>query len=100
MLTATACGSDSATSTTDSESNAAPATGAPSTDNSESVGEIATVVVTTNILGDVVSELLDGQAEVITIMPVGAGSARFSGFGTRNQPDAQCGCFDCQRGEL
>ena len=72
MLTATACGSDSATSTTDSESNAAPATGAPSTDNSESVGEIATVVVTTNILGDVVSELLDGQAEVITIMPVGA----------------------------
>jgi zinc/manganese transport system substrate-binding protein len=77
MLIATACGSDSAASTTDSESNAAPATGAPSTDNSQSVGEIATVVVTTNILGDVVSELLDGQAEVITIMPVGADPHEF-----------------------
>ncbi|MDG1186829.1 MAG: metal ABC transporter substrate-binding protein [Ilumatobacter sp.] len=77
MLIATACGSDSAASTTDSESNAAPATGAPATDNSQSVGEIATVVVTTNILGDVVSELLDGQAEVITIMPVGADPHEF-----------------------
>ena len=76
-LIATACGSDSAASTTDSESNAAPATGAPATDNSQSVGEIATVVVTTNILGDVVSELLDGQAEVITIMPVGADPHEF-----------------------
>ncbi|WP_394935152.1 metal ABC transporter solute-binding protein, Zn/Mn family [uncultured Ilumatobacter sp.] len=77
MLIAAACGSDSAAPTTDSESNAAPATGAPSTDDSQSVGEIATVVVTTNILGDVVGELLDGQAEVITIMPVGADPHEF-----------------------
>ncbi|MDG1696588.1 MAG: metal ABC transporter substrate-binding protein [Ilumatobacter sp.] len=33
--------------------------------------------MTTNILGDVVSELLDGQAEVITIMPVGADPHEF-----------------------
>ena len=32
----------------------------------------ATVVVTTNILGDVVGQLIGGQAEVVTIMPVGA----------------------------
>ena len=71
-LVATSCGSDDTGSAADAGSTAASATDAPSADDSASAGEIATVVVTTNILGDVVSELLDGQAEVITIMPVGA----------------------------
>ena len=39
-------------------------------DNSE--GNRPTIAVTTNILGDVVGELIDDQADVITIMPVGA----------------------------
>ncbi|MGI9615675.1 MAG: metal ABC transporter solute-binding protein, Zn/Mn family, partial [Acidimicrobiales bacterium] len=34
--------------------------------------ERPTIVVTTNILGDVVGELLGDQADVVTIMPVGA----------------------------
>ena len=72
VLIAAACGSDSDASTTEADSSGAPATGASSADDSQSAGEVVTVVVTTNILGDVVSELLDGQAEVITIMPVGA----------------------------
>ena len=72
VLIAAACGSDSDASTTEADSSGAPATGASSADDSQSAGEVVTVVVTTNILGDVVSELLDDQAEVITIMPVGA----------------------------
>lgn len=44
--------------------------------------ERPTVVVTTNILGDVVGELIGDQAEVITIMPVGADPHDF-------QPSAQ-----------
>ena len=35
-------------------------------------GDLPTVVVTTNILGDVVTELTGGAVEVVTIMPVGA----------------------------
>ena len=72
VLIAAACGSDSDASTTEVDSSVAPATGASSAGDSQSAGEGATVVVTTNILGDVVSELLDDQADVITIMPVGA----------------------------
>jgi len=72
VLIAAACGSDSDASTTEADSSGAPATSASSADDSQSAGEVVTVVVTTNILGDVVSELLDDQAEVITIMPVGA----------------------------
>ncbi len=45
-------------------------------------GDLPTVVVTTNILGDVVDELVGDQAEVITIMPVGADPHDF-------QPSAQ-----------
>lgn len=45
-------------------------------------GDRPTVVVTTNILGDVVGELIGDQAEVITIMPVGADPHDF-------QPSAQ-----------
>lgn len=36
-----------------------------------------TIVVTTNILGDVVGELVGAQAEVVTIMPVGADPHEF-----------------------
>ena len=72
VLIAAACGSDSDASTTEADSSGAPATGASSAGDSPSAGEVVTVVVTTNILGDVVSELLDDQADVITIMPVGA----------------------------
>ena len=71
-LATTACGSDDNAPTADADSTAASATDVASADDSESTGEIATVVVTTNILGDVVSELLDNQADVVTIMPVGA----------------------------
>ena len=71
-LATTACGSDGNAPTADADSTAASATDVASADDSESTGEIATVVVTTNILGDVVSELLDNQADVVTIMPVGA----------------------------
>ena len=35
-------------------------------------GDLPTVVVTTNILGDVVTQLTGGAVEVVTIMPVGA----------------------------
>lgn len=59
-LVATACGSD-----TKSTSDAEPAASAVAEDR-------PTVVVTTNILGDVVGQFAGGQADVITIMPVGA----------------------------
>ncbi len=45
-------------------------------------GDRPTVVVTTNILGDVMDELIGDQADVITIMPVGADPHDF-------QPSAQ-----------
>lgn len=35
-------------------------------------GDLPTVVVTTNILGDVVTQLTGGAVEVVTVMPVGA----------------------------
>lgn len=38
---------------------------------------LPTVVVTTSILGDVVDTLVDGRAEVVTIMPVGANPHTF-----------------------
>ena len=55
-LATTACGSDGNAPTADADSTAASATDVASADDSESTGEIATVVVTTNILGDVVSD--------------------------------------------
>lgn len=54
------CGSDG--SSTDA--------GAPSAD-------VPTIVVTTNILGDVVAEVVGDAAEVVTIMPVGADPHNF-----------------------
>lgn len=41
-------------------------------------GDKPTIVVTTNILGDVVGELVGDEAEVVTIMPVGADPHSFS----------------------
>ena len=41
-------------------------------DGTAASGGIPTVVVTTNILGDVVTQLAGGTVEVVTIMPVGA----------------------------
>ncbi|MEM9133450.1 MAG: zinc ABC transporter substrate-binding protein, partial [Actinomycetota bacterium] len=57
VLVAAACGSDDGTT---DEANAGQS------------GDGPTIVVTTNILGDVVGELVGDQANVITIMPVGA----------------------------
>jgi len=53
VLVAAACGGDDATVDTAADDRPA-------------------VVVTTNILGDVVEELVDDQAEVVVIMPIGA----------------------------
>jgi len=41
-------------------------------DGTTASGDLPTVVVTTNILGDVVTQLAGGAVEVVTIMPVGA----------------------------
>jgi zinc/manganese transport system substrate-binding protein len=41
-------------------------------DDTAASGDLPTVVVTTNILGDVVTQLAGGAFEVVTIMPVGA----------------------------
>ena len=41
-------------------------------DGTAASGGVPTVVVTTNILGDVVTQLVGGTVEVVTIMPVGA----------------------------
>ncbi|MEM9563434.1 MAG: metal ABC transporter substrate-binding protein [Actinomycetota bacterium] len=68
-LVLAACGSDDG----DSESSDAGAAAS---------GDVPTVVVTTNILGDVVNELVSDQANVVTIMPVGADPHDF-------QPSAQ-----------
>jgi len=59
-LIAAACGDDDAETTTGADGDAG-----------------ATVVVTTNILGDVVENLVPDDVEVVTIMPVGADSHDF-----------------------
>jgi zinc/manganese transport system substrate-binding protein len=48
------------------------AAGCGDDDGDAGAGDGPTVVVTTNILGDVVGEIVGDQADVITIMPVGA----------------------------
>ena len=50
------------------------ATSSPPSDGADRVegGPRPTIVVTTNILGDVVDQLVGEQADVVTIMPVGA----------------------------
>ena len=62
-----ACGSDESSDTAEAES-------APeqSTDSGDASEELPTIVVTTNILGDVVDEIVGDAADVVTIMPVGA----------------------------
>jgi len=83
-----ACGSDDADTApepvdepTDSDSDTAPeedadadASGARTDGDSDGAasGDVPTIVVTTNILGDVVREAVGSAADVITIMPVGA----------------------------
>ena len=64
-LATAACGS----STDDGDDDAA---GSSAGDEADPGGEQPTIVVTTNILGDVVGELVGDQANVVTIMPVGA----------------------------
>lgn len=61
LMVLAACGSG--------ESGDAAAGGAPAAGGTT---ERPTIVVTTNILGDVVDELIGEQANVVTIMPVGA----------------------------
>ena len=80
-LVLTACGSDSGDDATDEpaveddapadEDGEAQADSAPSQAD-EASSEIPTIVVTTNILGDVVEEVVGDAAEVVTMMPVGA----------------------------
>lgn len=79
-LVLAACGSDDDTAdepAAETESSDVAAGDEAATDESsepadEPSGDLPTVVVTTNILGDVVTEALGGAAEVVTIMPVGA----------------------------
>ena len=61
-----ACGSDEAGVVEDSTSNAPSETDAPAAD-----AALPNIVVTTNILGDVVEQVVGDAAEVVTIMPVG-----------------------------
>jgi zinc/manganese transport system substrate-binding protein len=90
-LTVASCGSDEATSTEETAgtaeivsgtdaptpTDAAPSTASPETTEPASTADMPTIVVTTNILGDVVSEVVGDAAEVITIMPVGADPHNF-----------------------
>lgn len=76
LLTAACGGDDDAagaaeTSDTSEAAAASDSTGADGEDASADA-ELPTVVVTTNILGDVVGEVLGDHAEVVTIMPVGS----------------------------
>ncbi len=48
----------------------APACGSGAGDGSS--GDVPEIVVTTNVLGDVVGAMFDGAAHVVTVMPVGA----------------------------
>ena len=66
-LIAAACGSDAAEPAAD----AGEATSAAQASESPA-GEAPTVAVTTNILGDVVEQMVGEFVEVVTIMPVGA----------------------------
>ena len=75
-----ACGSDEGESSDGGASTAEPSetdegagSDAASSTDEPSVGQDApTIVVTTNVLGNVVQEVVGDSAEVVTIMPVGA----------------------------
>lgn len=74
-LALAACGSD-AGDTSDSEVGQAQVedgdAGAEPADEPAADGDVPTIAVTTNVLGDVVEAVVGDAAEVITIMPVGA----------------------------
>ncbi|MEM9609107.1 MAG: zinc ABC transporter substrate-binding protein [Actinomycetota bacterium] len=76
-LVAAACGSDSDDGDATSDTVAAgqegdSGGGSDDSDSSDATGDRPTIAVTTNILGDVVTELVGDQADIVTIMPVGA----------------------------
>ncbi|TDT17957.1 zinc/manganese transport system substrate-binding protein [Ilumatobacter fluminis] len=76
-LVLAACGSDDDTADepaaeTETSDDAAADTAATDEPADQASGELPTIVVTTNILGDVVSNAVGDAAEVVTIMPVGA----------------------------
>ena len=64
-----ACGSDDSTSDNTDNADAADTTTAADTSSN---GELPTIVVTTNILGDIVTQAVGDLAEVEVVMPVGA----------------------------
>lgn len=67
---AVACGSDDTAS--DSTVSGAPAATSGGSTTAASDGDLPAIVVTTNILGDMVSEVVGDLAEVEVIMPIGA----------------------------
>ncbi|MEO1057565.1 MAG: zinc ABC transporter substrate-binding protein, partial [Actinomycetota bacterium] len=72
VLVAAACGDDDNES---SDTSAAPDdTTTATTDEGagQASGDVPTIAVTTNVLGDVVSNLVCDAADVVTLMPVGA----------------------------
>ena len=64
-----ACGSDDSTSDNTDNGDAA---GTTTPADTSSNGELPTIVVTTNILGDIVTQAVGNLAEVEVVMPVGA----------------------------
>lgn len=64
-----ACGSDDSTSDNTDNGDAA---GTTTPADTSSNGELPTIVVTTNILGDIVTQAVGDLAEVEVVMPVGA----------------------------
>ncbi|MFK8025419.1 MAG: metal ABC transporter solute-binding protein, Zn/Mn family [Ilumatobacter sp.] len=73
-----ACGSDDGETSDDGTPEADAGDGAAAddavsqSDGDSSAAEVPTIVVTTNVLGDVVSSVVGDAADVVTIMPVGA----------------------------
>ncbi len=74
MATVAACGSDDASTAADPPAAATTDTAADTVASAgtDPAPTSPTIVVTTNVLGDVVSEVVGAQAEVVTVMPVGA----------------------------
>jgi zinc/manganese transport system substrate-binding protein len=84
---AVACGSDESSTPTDTTESAAETLApsetaatetAPETAAPDTAAELPTIVVTTNILGDIVTQAVGDLAEVDVIMPVGSDPHDFS----------------------
>ena len=75
---AEADGDEVSTSVAAADDSGAADTGTADSEGAPATDPVGTVVVTTNILGDVVTQLVGGQLDVITIMPVGADPHDFS----------------------